>query len=40
VAIAALLLGETLGMMDIVGVVIITVGILLVQLSKQKPTDS
>jgi len=27
-------------MMDIVGVVIITVGILLVQLSKQKPTDS
>lgn len=40
VAIAALLLGENLGGMDIVGVVVITVGILLVQLSKQKPTGS
>lgn len=40
VSIAALLLGEKLGIMDVVGVVIITVGILLVQLSKQKPTDS
>ena len=40
VAIAALLLGEALGGMDIVGVVIITIGILLVQLSKQKPTGS
>lgn len=40
VAIAALLLGEALGKMDIIGVIIITVGILLVQLSKQKPTGS
>jgi len=40
VAIAALLLGEKLGAMDVLGVVIITVGILLVQLSKQNPTDS
>ena len=40
VAIAALLLGEQLGLMDVIGVIIITVGILLVQLSKQKPTDS
>ncbi len=40
VAIAALLLGEQLGAMDIIGVLVITVGILLVQLSKQKPTDS
>lgn len=40
VAIAALLLGENLGGMDIIGVVVITVGILLVQLSKQKPTGS
>lgn len=36
VSIAALLLGETLGSMDIVGVLIITGGILAVQLSKQK----
>jgi drug/metabolite transporter (DMT)-like permease len=35
VAIAALILGETLGVMDVVGVGIITVGILAVQLSKQ-----
>ncbi|MGB7317611.1 MAG: DMT family transporter [Planktotalea sp.] len=40
VAIAALLLGEALGKMDIVGVIVITIGILLVQLSKQKPTGS
>lgn len=40
VAIAALLLGEALGRMDVIGVIVITVGILLVQLSKQKPTDS
>lgn len=40
VAIAALLLGEALGLMDIAGVIIITIGILLVQLSKQKPTLS
>lgn len=36
VTIAALLLGEQLGSMDIVGVLIITVGILAVQLSKQR----
>lgn len=35
VTIAALLLGEGLGSMDIIGVLIITVGILAVQLSKQ-----
>ncbi len=40
VAIAAILLGENLGRMDIIGVIVITVGILLVQLSKQKPTGS
>lgn len=40
VAIAALLLGEALGRMDIIGVIIITAGILLVQLSKQKPTGN
>jgi drug/metabolite transporter (DMT)-like permease len=40
VAIAALLLGESLGRMDVLGVIIITAGILLVQLSKQKPTGS
>ena len=33
---AALLLGEKLGSMDIIGVVIITVGILAVQMAKQK----
>lgn len=37
VTIAALLLGEDLGSMDIIGVLIITGGILAVQLSKQKP---
>lgn len=36
VSIAALLLGEQLGSMDIVGVLIITGGILAVQMSKQK----
>ena len=35
VAVAAVLLGETIGMLDIVGVVIIAGGILAVQLSKQ-----
>ena len=35
VAIAALILGETLGAGDVIGVVIITVGILAVQLSRQ-----
>jgi len=38
VSTAALLLGEELGSMDIIGVLIITAGILAVQLSKQKPT--
>ena len=37
VAIAALLLNEKLGALDLVGVIIITGGILAVQLSKQKP---
>ncbi len=36
VTIAALLLGEELGSLDVVGVMIITAGILAVQLSKQK----
>ncbi|WP_296417861.1 DMT family transporter [Pseudooctadecabacter sp.] len=36
VSIAALLLGEELGSLDVVGVLIITAGILAVQLSKQK----
>jgi drug/metabolite transporter (DMT)-like permease len=38
VLVAAVLLGETLGLGDIVGVVIIAAGILAVQLSKQSPT--
>lgn len=37
VAIAAVLLGETLGPLDVLGVAIITVSILAVQLSKQRP---
>ena len=36
VAIAAALLGEALGPLDVVGVAIITAGILAVQLSKQR----
>lgn len=40
VSIAALLLNESLGSMDIIGVVIITVGILAVQLSRQKPATT
>ncbi len=36
VAIAALVLGERLGMLDLVGVAVITAGILAVQLSKQR----
>ena len=36
VAIAAALLGEKLGALDVVGVVVIAAGILMVQLSKQK----
>ena len=38
VAVAAVVLGESLGMTDVIGVIIITVGILAVQLSKQNPT--
>lgn len=38
VSVAAIILGESLGRTDIIGVVIITLGILAVQLSKQKPT--
>ena len=37
VATAAVLLGEALGPRDVLGVLIITAGILAVQLSKQKP---
>jgi drug/metabolite transporter (DMT)-like permease len=37
VLIAALLLGETLGPRDIIGVAIIAVGILAVQISRQRP---
>ncbi|MCW3781350.1 DMT family transporter [Defluviimonas salinarum] len=37
VAVAAVLLGETLGLADIVGVVIVAAGILAVQLSKRAP---
>ncbi len=36
VAIAAALLGEALGMWDVIGVVVIALGILAVQLSKQR----
>ncbi len=38
VSVAALILGESLGKTDVIGVIIITLGILAVQLSKQKPT--
>ncbi len=38
VAIAAILLGENLGGLDIVGVAVITIAILLVQLDRQKKT--
>ena len=38
VAVAAVLLGESLGARDMLGVAIITVGILCVQLSRQKKT--
>jgi len=37
VAVAAVLLGEKIGGLDVLGVAIVTVGILAVQLSKQKP---
>ncbi|MFY0678939.1 MAG: DMT family transporter [Thalassovita sp.] len=40
VAVAAVLLGENLGVLDITGVIIVGLGILAVQLSKQKPTRS
>lgn len=40
VSIAAILLGEQLGLLDLVGVVIITLGILAVQLAKHKPVPS
>ncbi|WP_281841049.1 DMT family transporter [Sinisalibacter aestuarii] len=40
VSIAAVLLGEKLGLLDAIGVAIVTVGILAVQLAKQKPTAS
>jgi len=39
VAIAAVLLGEAFGLRDIIGVTIITLGILAVQLSKRKPAS-
>ena len=38
VAIAAILLGERLSLVDVIGVVIIACGILAVQLSKQPTT--
>ncbi|OIP82835.1 MAG: EamA family transporter [Rhodobacterales bacterium CG2_30_65_12] len=38
VTIAALLLGEKLSALDVIGVAVITVGILAVQLARQKPT--
>lgn len=37
VAIAALLLGERLGLLDVLGVAVVTLGILAVQLARQKP---
>ena len=40
VLIAAALLGENIGLLDYVGVVIIALGILAVQLSKQHQTKS
>lgn len=40
VAIAAVLLGEPLAPLDLVGVAVITLGILAVQLAKQQPTPS
>jgi drug/metabolite transporter (DMT)-like permease len=40
VAIAAMILSESLGMMDIAGVVIITLGILAVQISRQSSTET
>ena len=35
VAVAAVLLGERLGFLDVIGVLVVTVGILMVQLSRQ-----
>ncbi|MEP2717387.1 DMT family transporter [Pseudophaeobacter sp.] len=37
VAIASLLLGEQLGLLDVIGVAVVTLGILAVQLSRQSP---
>jgi drug/metabolite transporter (DMT)-like permease len=37
VAIAAMILDEALGVLDVAGVVVIAVGILMVQLAKQRP---
>lgn len=39
VAIAAILLGETLGLWDAIGVLIVTLGILAVQVSRQRPPE-
>ncbi|MEL7012167.1 MAG: EamA/RhaT family transporter, partial [Pseudomonadota bacterium] len=39
VAVAALVLGEALGIWDAVGVVVVTLGILAVQLSRQSQTS-
>lgn len=39
VAVAALLLGEKIGQLDVIGVVIVTIGILAVQLSRQMPNQ-
>jgi len=38
VAIAAALLGEALGPRDIVGVIVVTIGILAVQIARQQKT--
>ncbi|OIQ33262.1 MAG: EamA family transporter [Alphaproteobacteria bacterium MedPE-SWcel] len=40
VAVASLLLGETLGRLDVVGVCVVTFGILAVQLSRQPPAPA
>jgi drug/metabolite transporter (DMT)-like permease len=40
VAVAAAFLGETLGLVDVIGVAIIAAGILAVQLARQKPAPS
>lgn len=40
VTIAALLLGESLGIYDVIGVAVVTLGILAVQLAKQRPAGT